>query len=383
MAELKAIIIDDDEFILRALQRMLKRLVPHWHITYLQHPTDVLEQLTHADDFLLVISDRMMPEMLGEDLLAKVRQQAPTVIRALLTADTSAEVVIQDCCYIHHFLAKPFVEADLLRVFHSVEQLQSLPLDSMTRCLLGHLNELPLLPSHFFQLQHLCHAPETTSEQIAQLVAKDPVLAGRVLQLANSSFMGYSRSTLILDEAIMRLGFDLLLSIAVVLYSQGQFSEKLSETEHARLLQPFWQRAACARLIARHGGLMGSLQDKAFMLSLLRALGALVLAANPLPASPNNTPNFADVITAYLLTLWGFDPMLRDVLLRQSESQQVLDEIGLLQFCLWYSEQLVQVAVNPALPAPNLTQFPQQFTHAMQTLWQQVRNHEIELLGVV
>ena len=104
MTDFTAFILDDDEFILRALQRTLKRLVPHWQLQFFQTSAELLPALEKTSALHLVISDRMMPDCFGEEVLAAVQSQKPDVIRCLLTADTSAEIVVQDSNFIHHFL---------------------------------------------------------------------------------------------------------------------------------------------------------------------------------------------------------------------------------------------------------------------------------------
>lgn len=385
MTEFSAFILDDDEFILRALQRTLKRLVPHWQLHFFQTSLDLLHHLQSVPSLHLVISDRMMPDCLGEEVLAAVQQQRPSAIRCLLTADTSAEIVIQDCNFIHHFLAKPFTEADLIRVFHSVEHLESLPLSPALRQHLGHLSHLPILPALFFDLQSLCRSSDVTAVQLAEKASQDPVLAGRLLQLANSPFMGYSRQTLELDEAVMRLGFDLILSIAIMLYAQHQLQSALDEQSHQQLISQCWQRAGLCQHIAHSAGFMKELQDKAYMLGLLSGLGELVLAVSPELKHQSTQPELTASITAYLLTLWGFDATLRHALMQQSTQLNLLQEADLLQFCLrsanaCTARQKAGLQADIAMfDIPDHT--PERLRKTLLTLWQQAEQMQLPDLG--
>lgn len=385
MTEFNAFILDDDEFILRALQRTLKRLVPHWQLHFFQTSLDLLHHLQSAPSLHLVISDRMMPDCFGEEVLAAVQQQRPDAIRCLLTADTSAEIVIQDCNFIHHFLAKPFTEADLIRVFQSVEHLESLPLSKELRRHLGHLSHLPILPALFFDLQRLCRSNDATAVQLAEKASQDPVLAGRLLQLANSPFMGYSRQTLELDEAVMRLGFDLVLSIAIMLYAQHQLQSALDEQSHQRLISQCWQRAGLCQHIAHAAGFMKELQDKLYMLGLLSGLGELVLAVSPELTHESTTPGLTASITAYLLTLWGFDATLRHALMLQNNQLNLLQEADLLQFCLrcanaFTARQEAGAQTDIAMfdiPA----QTPERLRQTLLLLWRQAEQSQLPDLG--
>lgn len=387
MTDFTAFILDDDEFILRALQRTLKRLVPHWQLQFFQSSAELLPALESAPALHLVISDRMMPDCFGEEVLAAVQNQKPDVIRCLLTADTSADIVIQDSNFIHHFLAKPFTENDLQRVFSSVEHLHQLPLAPQLRLELGRLSHLPILPGHFFELQVLCQSNETTAGDLASHVARDPVLTGRLLQLANSPFMGYSRPTLDLQEAIQRLGFDLLQSIAIMLYSQQQLQSALPEQQHRLLLSQAWQRAGLCKLIAHQAGLMKEIQDKVFMLGLLSGLGELVLAVSPEWANAQDE-QLSAAITAYLLTLWGFEGPLRQALLFEPATHSLQHEAGLLQLCWRFANQLMMLqqaalqgdSSNHACVLPD--EVPEHLAKAMRQLWQHAAQGELPELGV-
>lgn len=384
MHEFIAYIVDDDEFILRALQRTLKRLVPHWTIHYFADPALLIAQLPTISHAHLVISDRMMPIIHGEEVLGAVKQYQPAAIRVLLTADTSAEVVVQDCSLIHHFLAKPFTDGDFVRVFQCAERLIALPIASETRNKLGSMSELPILPAHFYQLQQLCQDPASELNQLGIVVARDPVLVGRILQLANSPFMGYSRPTNAIDEALLRLGFDLVLGLAANLYSHQQLAGRVTEQIHQQILTQAWQQASIAKVLARQSELSPKIQDQIFMAGLLSALGQLVLIAQPGTidnkdfASSEFWPN-GDLITAYLLTLWGFEPAISHAVLTQQQLRDLPDDSSVIAACLHCGRVLWQrlnnrhdIPVRPTVPTLIHTEFD--------VLWQQAETGQLRAL---
>ena len=345
MTVLVAWLIDDDELILRALQRMLKRLCPAWDIQLFAQPALMLQALQQQPKPNLVICDRVMPDYSGEQVLTQVRYLAPAAVRALLTADTSADIVLEDCADIHHFLAKPFTEADVALVFSCAEQLAKLPLNNQVRQELGHLNQLPILPAIFRQLQLLLKQPQTTAQQLAKLLAQDAVLTGKILQLANSPFMGFSRKTASLDESVLRLGFSLIESIALCLYCEQELYSQLDSRLHQQISQHSYQWAACARKLAHCSHLPQRMQDLAFMAALFSGLGQLVLAAQGRDSSLLATEqqwqqpqSDAVLVSVYLLTLWGFDPVLSEILLQSPSAATSMDEVSLTAQLLFYSQ---------------------------------------------
>lgn len=334
MTALTAWLVDDDEFILRALQRMLKRLCPHWEIRLFNDPSAMLQALQQQAKPNLVICDRVMPEYSGEQVLTQVKFLAPEAIRALLTADTSADIVVEDLADIHHFLAKPFTESDVALVFSCAEQLAKLPLNTQVRQELGQLSQLPILPAIFRQLQNLLKQEQTTAQQLALLLSQDAVLAGKILQLANSPFMGFSRKTTSLDEAVLRLGFNLIESIAVSIYCEQELHRQLDIDLHQQISQQSYHWAGCARQLAQYCHLPQKIQDLAFMAALFSGLGQLALAAQGRDRQELATERQwqqpetdAVLISVYLLTLWGFDPVLSKILLQQPDLVPSSDDV--------------------------------------------------------
>ena len=376
MHKFTAYVVDDDEFIIRALQRTLKRLVPHWHIHYFTDPHALMALLPAAPSLHLVISDRMMPLVHGEEVLTSVKQSKPAAIRVLLTADTSADIVIQDSALVHHFLAKPFTDTDFIRVFQCAERLALLPIAPETLGYLGAMADLPILPAHFYQLQQLCQDPCAEVSQLTAVVARDPVLVGRILQLANSPFMGYSRATNAIEEALLRLGFALVLGLAANLYSHQQLAGKVAEAVHQRILAQAWQQASIAKVLARQSELPLKLQDQIYMGALLCALGALVLTVQQ--HTTNTSWPQPEVITAYILTLWGFEPALCYGVLTQHQLRDLPDDSSVLAACLFCSHALWQRLDTPTQLPP--TTVPDSLSAAFTQLWQQAENGQLRAL---
>ena len=384
MHEFTAYIVDDDEFIIRALQRTLKRLVPHWHIHYFTDPLLLKEQLPSIPDVQLFISDRMMPAMQGESLLLAAKEHQPGAVRVLLTADTSAEIVVQDSSLIHHFLAKPFADVDFIRVFQCAERLASLPIQKHVRNQLGQMADLPILPAHFYQLQQICQDPQSDISQLGHVVGRDPVLVGKIYQLANSPFMGYSRPTNALEEALLRLGFDLVLGLAANLYCQQQLEARLNEQQHQRILSRNWQHASIAKVLARHSGLTLKLQDQIFMASLLGALGELVIAAQPdnsvfIGDQQSSFWPEADFLTAYMLTLWGFEPALCHGVLTQRQLRDLPDDSSMIAATLYCSHLLWSRCQGETMEACPVN-VPAPLAQEFSSLWQQAETGQLRAL---
>ncbi len=72
---------------------------------------------------------------------------------------------------------------------------------------LGNIDELPTLPSILLRLNSVLADPKSSAQDVAKLIAEDPVLTTRILKLVNSAYFGFSRQITTLTHAIVILGF--------------------------------------------------------------------------------------------------------------------------------------------------------------------------------
>jgi len=104
--------VDDEVNILKALQRLLR----HEEMTVLcaSRPEDALEVLAQTP-VQLVVTDQRMPEMSGVDLLSKVCERQPDVVRMLLTGYTEMDVAVDaiNRGQIYRLITKPWNDDEL------------------------------------------------------------------------------------------------------------------------------------------------------------------------------------------------------------------------------------------------------------------------------
>lgn len=143
------LVVDDDPQVLAAVRRDLRsRYREHYSIVGAPSGEQALaamrELKSRGDALAMVISDQRMPGMLGNEVLATVREVYPAARRVLLTAysDITAAVKAINEAHVDHYLAKPWdppeeklypVVDDLLDTW----QAESLPEASGLR-LVGH-----------------------------------------------------------------------------------------------------------------------------------------------------------------------------------------------------------------------------------------------------
>jgi HD-like signal output (HDOD) protein/ActR/RegA family two-component response regulator len=332
------LLIDDDELILRALKRTLSRLLPHWAVETMQDAHQLTERLSKGPAPDVVMTDRLMPGIQGEQVLQQVQQLCPLALRCILTADNSADLLIQDSALIHFFLAKPFTDEQLLQVFSCAERLQALNFSPAERAYLGRLCVLPVLPPLYQKIEAMLNKAEFQLKDIAELICHDPVVSSRLLQLANSAFLGFSRPTISLTEAISRLGLDLMKSIVLALKSSLAYQSHISAGQHQRITEQAFHQACLARNLCKQAGLGNDIQDSAFLVSLFDCLGWMAEHLQQPSMADEDSCHFS-MISAYLLTLWGFDQSLVQAVILPDELEDCQSLAGVIH---WLAHKAAQ-----------------------------------------
>lgn len=85
------------------------------------------------------------------------------------------------------------------------------------------LEKLPPFPPHAQQISNFLNDERSDWRKVGKIILKDPVLAGRVLQIANSSFYGLSRKIKDLDIACAVLGIETLRNLVHTLVVLANF----------------------------------------------------------------------------------------------------------------------------------------------------------------
>lgn len=303
------LLIDDDELLLRALKRTLSRILPNWAVETLLDAYQLTERLSKGPMPDVVFTDRLMPGIQGEQVLQQVQQLSPIALRCILTADNSADLLVQDTALIHFFLAKPFTDEQLQQVFSCAELLRALNFSAAERAYLGRLSVLPVLPPLYKKIEAMLHKDEFQLRDLAELVSHDPVVSSRLLQLANSAFLGFSRPTLSLTEAINRLGLDMVKPVVLALKSGVAYQSHISTTQYQRITEQAFHQACLARYLCKEADLGTEIQDYAFLVSLFDCLGWMAEHLQQPSMADEDSCHFS-MISAYLLTLWGFEQTL-------------------------------------------------------------------------
>ncbi|MEQ1853541.1 MAG: HDOD domain-containing protein [Chthoniobacteraceae bacterium] len=167
---------------------------------------------------------------------------------------------------------------DRLRTMFAVSKLGSNPALS---CVLGYIRKFPSLPSLYTQITAALQEEETPLRKIVTLIAREPAVSAKLLQMVNSAaFSRQHRVTSIL-EAAQVLGVGRLRSLVLATGLFGQFDgSKCASFSVAEFESHSGRIADWAAGIARSETFDKRHADMAFTAGLLHRFGVLLLAAN-------------------------------------------------------------------------------------------------------
>ena len=142
------------------------------------------------------------------------------------------------------------------------------------------VNRLPSLPNVLVEMLRACEKNQASFQELSQIISRDPVIAGRVIFLANSSFYNPGSKITTLERALFLLGTDTLKTIVITASIQQFFSA--FKSAHSDFLVSFWQRSLTCALLAKSLAILTSYPnpDEVYLAGLLHNIGELVLDSN-------------------------------------------------------------------------------------------------------
>jgi HD-like signal output (HDOD) protein len=270
------------------------------------------------------VADMATPGEQGASLLREVGRRYPKMLRFIAGDVAGQELIANSIGGSHQFIRRPFEPAELIRTIQRGLKLDAWLSNDALRELTPRLRRLPSLPSTYFNLLKEVESPAATLQTIGEVIARDPVVTARLLQVVNSAAFSPAQKVSQAMDAVGLLGVQTVKSLVLCLQIFGQQD---AARETGLSLEILWEHsflvAKFARLIVLKQTGNSQMADDAFTAGLLHDVGRIVIASN-LPeeytavvaaARQNCRPLHEEETTqlgashakvgAYLLGLWG------------------------------------------------------------------------------
>jgi putative nucleotidyltransferase with HDIG domain len=265
---------------LRDLGEELQGLAPSWELCYARGGLEALTFLTQtACD--AIVTDLELRDMTGLQLAAQVMRQYPRMHRLVLADLGELESLLRCVGAVHQFLAKPCEAARLQVVLHRAFALDVWLPNQAVRQLLGRVPHLPS-PTDVYSavVAELQRAP-VSLDQVATLIAGDPPMAAKVLQLANAVAYGPPLDEADPVQAVRELGVDNTKAMLLLAHSYSSYREAEGNGFSIAALWEHSRRISrLARGVARCESLGPEQVEAAAAAGLLHDIGKIALAAN-------------------------------------------------------------------------------------------------------
>jgi HD-like signal output (HDOD) protein/CheY-like chemotaxis protein len=361
----RILFVDDDELILRSVERVLRRPASErgWELCFATDGASALDEMTRSPVEVL-LADANMERMNGATLLRKVQERDPSVVRILLSGHTGLDVLRTALPHAHQFLPKP-CDGELLRsTLESACGLRSLLARPEMRQLVGSSNELPSAPRTFIELSNALANPHTSSRMVSDIIERDIAISARVLQLVSSAFYGLPRAVTSIGGAVAYLGVEVIKAIVLSVEVSRMFplTQSLPDFSVDALQQQGLRVTQLAKRILGHepGGdvliVAGLLQDAGQLVLASRAaqrfgIALSIAAARKHPLHEVELDMFGAShaeIGGYLLGLWGLPPRVVGAVAHHLEPQRANSRVFDAAAALYVANLLV---ANPDVPA--------------------------------
>ena len=339
----RILFVDDEPNLLDALERMLRHQRRDWEMAFVGSGKQALA-LLESRPFDVIVSDVLMPEMNGAELLEWVQRRFPGVIRVVLSGHFERDAALKAAGVAHRYLAKPCSAAGLVAAIEGLCRSAALLPDFRARCVVGSIGSLPGLPNACADAIELLREPEASFDQICQVIERDVGMTAQLLQVAGSPLFGNATTTI--PAAVGRLGFDGMRQLLV----SRQIFESFEPVPAVRgfSLEDFELHCWITAKIAARMPASPDVLSQAVLAGALHDIGKLVLALR-LPALFEEVleasrrekralhqaekeaigANHAE-IGGYLLSLWGLPEPVVDAVFRHHQPATRPNESGSL-----------------------------------------------------
>jgi response regulator RpfG family c-di-GMP phosphodiesterase len=214
----------------------------------------------------------------GAELLARASASFPDCVRFILSGQSDSDSLFRaiGCC--HQYLSKPMTgEVLVTRIERSLALRRMMGNPSLRRAISG-MPAIPSLPEMYAALVAELQSGYPRLDRIEAIVGRDPGLAAKLLQIANSAYFARVREVHSLKAAINFLGLDLIKALVAGLAVVSRLRcTAIAGRPIDAFIEDSLRVAQLARRICEAAGLEADASSDAFTAGLLHKVGLLIL----------------------------------------------------------------------------------------------------------
>lgn len=336
----RVLFVDDEVNILQGLRRMLRNMGDRWEMFFAGGGEEALDIISRKG-IDIVVSDMRMPGMDGAQLMDKVMNLYPNIIRIILSGYSDQELILKSVKYTHQFLVKPCDPEVLKRTIEKACMLRELLNDEKLIMTVTGIKHLPSLPRVYRVIVEELQSSNASLKKIGDIISQDVTMTARILQLVNSAFFGLPQKVASPQQAVTLLGINTLkaLILNVQVFTTINREKQPKDFSLEKLCNHSIMVGNLASIIAKSESTHNNIKEDAFAAGILHDIGILLLIENPklyqklmeyasvnrcslLKAEYAVLGSSHAELGAYLLGLWGLsDPIVEAVAFHHNPSK--------------------------------------------------------------
>jgi putative nucleotidyltransferase with HDIG domain len=333
----RLLFVDDEKMVLDGLRRALHGMRQKWEMNFVDSAAAALQALEQGP-YDAIITDMRMPGTDGAQLLEQVKQSHPDMVRVVLSGQSSREAVFRSISPAHQFLSKPCDPQELVTRLGQAFAMRDLLSNQSLKTLVSSMQSIPSLPMLYEELTDVLRQESSSLAQIERIISKDVGMAAKILQLANSAFIGARGQVSSVRQAVNLIGIE---SVRTLVLSIHVFSRCRANSEESAYLLSLWEHsvsvAALAQRIATAEGCPKAVVEESFAAGLLHDIGKVIFLSEMLDkyrpvleSDPDSTVALElellgcthAQLGAYLVSIWGLPlPLVHAVAYHHSPAQ--------------------------------------------------------------
>ena len=276
----RILFVGEDQPLWQEFERFTSEPNSPWSVEFARTAPEALA-LIERINFDAAIVDEDLADVEGVDLLDRIMQGQPKMLRLILSDLENATSTVKCVGRAHQHLLKP---CDAFMISHALNQaltLQAwLPSEAVYR-LVSRMRWLPSPPGIYTRILAEMRSMDTSIEKVGELIAQDPAVSAKVLQLANSAVFALQLEVVQPAEAVSYVGLETTKALVLLAHTFSSFARLHVVGFSAEAL---WRHSVAVGHIARQIATSQSsgpeLAEQSFSSGLLHDIGKLLLAAN-------------------------------------------------------------------------------------------------------
>ncbi len=276
----RLLFVEGDQAVPQRFSELLRERSRVWDVAAAPSANEAMALLEQRA-FDGVVASARLPGGSGVDLLNELSRRFPNLVRLIRYAPEDKALlrgfVGWPPCHLTRDMDAREIELGLQGAFQLAEWMA----DPALKTLIPKMIRLPAMPELYEQVMKLLADPNSSTEDVGRLIAQDPALTAKMLQMVNAAAFGMAHPVTSAVEAVLVLGAERTKALILVANTALHFDLSVCEGFSQ---EQFWHHslatAGQARSIVQLETKDNRLADQAFTAGVLHDIGKLLFAAN-------------------------------------------------------------------------------------------------------